>query len=27
VLKKLLGTAGRSRPVKSAPLADLQAGR
>jgi acetylornithine/N-succinyldiaminopimelate aminotransferase len=27
VLKKLLGTAGRSRPAKSAPLADLQAGR
>jgi len=27
VLKKLLGTAGRSRPLKSAPLADLQTGR
>jgi len=27
VLKKLLGTASRSRPVKSAPLADLQVGK
>ncbi|HTS58356.1 MAG TPA: aspartate aminotransferase family protein [Terriglobales bacterium] len=27
VLKKLLGTASRSGPVKSAPLADLQVGR
>ena len=27
VLRKLLGTGGRSRPAKGAPLADLQAGR
>jgi acetylornithine/N-succinyldiaminopimelate aminotransferase len=27
VLKKLLGTSGKPRPAKSAPLADLQAGR
>ena len=27
VLRKLLGTSGKPRPAKSAPLADLQAGR